>query len=84
MQIISGILWAVLKAIELAMVARAILSWFPVAEGLYNILETLTEPVILPVRVLLDKLGISLQIPIDLPFLITLILISLLRSFIIL
>lgn len=80
MQMISGILWAVLKAVELILIIRAILSWLPVPGGIIDILEAVTEPIILPARVLFEKLGLSLPIPIDLPFLITLILISVLES----
>ncbi len=82
MQTISGILWAVLKATEIILIFRAILSWLPVFGGISEILERVTEPIILPARVLFDKLGISLPLPIDLPFFITLIAISLLESMI--
>jgi hypothetical protein len=82
MHTLSGIVWAMLRAVELLLVIRAILSWIPVARGLSDILETVTEPLILPARVLFDKLGVSLPIPIDLPFFVTLIAISVLESLI--
>ena len=80
MQIISGIVWAVLKAVELILIIRAIMSWLPIPGGIIDVLEAVTEPIILPARVLFEKLGISLPIPIDLPFLTTLILIPVLES----
>lgn len=64
---------------ELAMLLRCILSLFnPEEEGvLAAILFTVTEPAIMPVRALLEKLRIGEGLPIDISFLVTVVLISL-------
>ena len=60
---------------------EAILSWFdPMQEGkLTAFLHTLTEPVILPVRLLCEKKHWFEGIPLDIPFLLTWILLSLIQ-----
>ena len=70
-----------LAAIELAMFLRAILSWFFAEDSrLGNFLYAVTEPVILPVRLLFERLGWFQNLPIDISFFVTFILISLLSS----
>lgn len=65
------ILNALLVAFEIAMFARAILSWFPMGWGkLEEFLYSVTEPVITPVRNLLGNTSLG-GLPIDLSFLIT-------------
>ena len=66
-----------LSAIELAMLGRAILSWFFMEESrIGDFLYAVTEPVILPVRLLFDKLGWFKNIPIDISFFVTFLLLS--------
>lgn len=57
----------------LCMFARAISSWFPTSDEnrLIRFLYIMTEPVIYPMRVLLGKSELVQSIPIDLPFLAT-------------
>lgn len=70
-----------LAAIELAMFVRAILSWFFAEDSrLGNFLYAVTEPVIIPVRALFDKLGWFQNLPIDVSFFVTFLLISLLGA----
>lgn len=68
----------VINALSLAMMARAILSWFdPMQEwGINGFLHMITEPVILPIRALCDRMHWFQGIPIDIPFLITIILLG--------
>ena len=80
MQIVFIIVWSLLNATELLLLFRAILSWLPVSGRITDILERVTEPIIMPMRVLFDRLGIELGIPIDLPYLATFILLSVLSS----
>ncbi len=71
-----------LDAISLAMLVRVILSWFQMGEGqsvFGNFLYVVTEPFILPIRVLFDRLGWFRNIPLDIPFFVTMILLSLIR-----
>lgn len=69
--------WILFRAAELLMLLRAVLSFIPIGQRLYDILFALTEPLICPFRLLFDKMGWDAPIPIDLPFLLTFIVISL-------
>ena len=62
-----------ITVLELAMFARAIFSWFDRTgeSGLSVLLYTITEPVILPVRRLCERMHWFEGIPIDIPFTIT-------------
>ena len=53
------------------MIARAVLSWIPVGESVYDFLCGVTEPVVIPARVVFDKFGWDADLPIDLPFIAT-------------
>ena len=81
--VITATLSLLLSVIQLLMLARAILSWFPVDEdnNFVRLIYVATEPVILPVRILLDNLGWFEGMPIDMAFFITFILISILKMF---
>ena len=59
--------------LEIAMFARAIMSWFdPTGEGAVSaFLYTVTEPVILPVRKLCERMHWFEGLPLDIPFTIT-------------
>ena len=66
-----------LAAIELAMFARAILSWFFVEESrLGDFLYAVTEPAIIPVRLLFERFGWFVDSPIDVSFFVTFLLLS--------
>ncbi|MBR5445475.1 MAG: YggT family protein [Clostridia bacterium] len=73
-----------LSALEFLMLARAILSWFPMNEDnpLPRFLHAVTEPVIAPVRALLEQLNLFQGLPIDMSFFFTFILISILSMLI--
>ena len=76
---------SILLMLELdAMLLRAILSWFDTGEGgiislLTGILTMVTEPVILPVRFVLSHFPSLNNLPVDISFFVTFILLSLLR-----
>ena len=70
-----------LEVINVALVLSAILSWIPMEENFFtDILARLTEPMIFPFRWLLHKLNWFQGFPIDMAFLLTVIVISALRS----
>ena len=71
-----------LIAIQLLMLARAILSWLPLDEDnpVEEFLYTLTEPVIAPVRALIERFGWFEGLPLDMSFFITFILLSILTA----
>ena len=72
--------WILLRAADILLLFRAILSFIPFAPRLYDILYMLTEPIITPFRLLFDKMGWDAPIPIDLPFMLTFVLISVLEA----
>ena len=71
-----------ISILHVAMFIRAILSWIPMDENKFSqFLYALTEPVIYPVRALFDALGIGVGLPIDIPFFVTFLLLSILGMF---
>ena len=52
------------------MFARAVLSWLPVDDemGVVNFVYCITEPVIIPFRLVLERSDFVASIPIDIPF----------------
>lgn len=73
---------AILIALELLMLARAVISWLPIPEDspVENFLYAVTEPVIMPVRSLCERFGWFEGLPIDMPFFLTFILLSVLAA----
>lgn len=78
--ILSSTLSLLLSILELLMLGRAILSWFPIDEdsALVQFLYGITEPVIYPVRMLLERFDLFQGLPIDMAFFFTFILINIL------
>ena len=75
--LIKNIVIIFLTAVQFAMLARAILSWFPMDQNKFtDILYSVTEPFIYPVRLLFQKMNWFAGLPIDMSFLVTYILIS--------
>lgn len=74
---------ALLDALSLAMLVRAVFSWFDqTGESRFSgFLYMLTEPVIFPIRKLCQRMRWFEGSPLDFPFLITVLLIALVRSF---
>ena len=65
-----------LMAIQLAMLLRAVLSWFPLENRFIDFLHNVTEPFIYPVRRLFERFGWFQGLPIDISFMVSYILIS--------
>ncbi len=67
--VISTIVQIALSVIQLAMLLRAILSWFPLEpNGFTDFLYGITEPFIYPFRALFNRLNWFQNIPIDVSF----------------
>lgn len=68
--------------VQMLMFARAVLSWIamdddgPVLGPIMNFLYAVTEPLIYPVRMLLEKIPALRTMPIDLSFMVTFMLLS--------
>ena len=82
-QITALIAYYLLNVIQLAMLARAVLSWImPDAEGgIINLLYALTEPLVGFVRKILYRLNIGAEGPIDFSFMITVLLLAIIQFF---
>lgn len=82
--IVKAILFLVLDVLELAMLARAIMSWIDPMRGtrIMYVLEVITEPIILPFRRLLAKLRWGEGFPLDIAFLLAVLALALIRALI--
>lgn len=75
--LIKNIVIAFLTVIQFAMLARAILSWFPLdSNKLTDFLYAITEPFIYPVRMLFEKMGWFSGLPIDVSFFVSYLIIT--------
>ncbi len=81
--IVSATVRIIIGVLQFLMLARAIISWLPIEEDnpIVSFLYGVTEPVIMPVRALLNRLGLFEGLPIDMSFFITFILLSVLEMF---
>lgn len=80
--LIKNIVIVFLTAVQFAMLGRAILSWFPMASGkISDFLYSVTEPFIYPVRMLFEKMNWFSGLPIDISFLVTYMLITVVLIF---
>ena len=73
---------ALLFALELCMLIRAILSWFPIKDGnpILLFVTMVTEPIVAPIRALFDHFGWFRNIPIDISFFVAYILLSIVST----
>ncbi len=72
----------VLSVLQIAMLIRAIMSWFPTESNKFeNFLYMITEPLIMPVRLLFEKLNWFQGLPVDISFFVTYLILSLLILF---
>ena len=79
---LSTLAFWMISLIQTMMTIRAIMSWFfmPEESGILRFLIVATEPFIIPVRALLHRIDAIAAMPIDISFLITFILLSVLQS----
>ena len=76
--IVVGVGQALLNILQLAMLIRAVLSWFPIREDnpFLTLIHMITEPVVAPIRALFDHFGWFRDLPIDVSFLVGWLLLS--------
>lgn len=81
--LLIGTVRALFGVIELCFFVRAILSWFPIREDnpILSFVAMVTEPVILPVRALFDRMGWFQNSPIDISFFVAFLLVNFIGSF---
>ena len=82
--VIRRILFTLIEVYEFILIARAIMSWFPmyVDNPISSFLYSVTEPVLAPVRNLLFRIPALQNMPIDFSMLVVFILLGVLRVFI--
>ncbi len=80
--VLSAVISLIIGIVLLLMFVRAIFSWFPMDEesSFSEFLFITTEPFILPVRALLDRFESVRSLPIDISYLVTMLLLSILRA----
>lgn len=81
MVVLTGTVYFLISVLQVMMLVRAIMSWFPIDEdgAFFRFINGCTEPVIAPVRTLLEKLNFFQNIPIDMSFFITFLLLSVIQ-----
>ena len=69
---------ALLSALEICMLIRAVLSWFPLQEDnpIGRFVCMVTEPLIAPIRALFDRTGLFRNFPLDMSFFVAFLLLS--------
>jgi len=71
-EVVKLTLYVLVSALLLAMTARAVLSWFPLDDNRFTgFLYVLTEPLIMPFRAIFKKMNWFVDFPLDMPFLVT-------------
>ena len=81
---IGEVLIILVSVIQILMVVRALLSWFPSAnENKFgNIVYQLTEPIIVPFRRLVSRSSIANASMIDIAFIVTILVLEILKGII--
>ena len=71
-----------LSAVQMCMLLRAILSWLPFDDNsiLVRFTYAVTEPLIIPIRALLERSQTVQMLPIDLSFFVTFLLLSFIQA----
>ncbi len=71
----------ILMAVQIAMLVRAVASWFPIGENIItDVAYAVTEPLIIPVRRMLEHFETVRNFPIDIAFFVTFMIVSLLST----
>lgn len=77
LHIVATVVISLLSVIQLAMLIRSILSWFPMDDNRFtDFLYGITEPIIYPIRSLFVRMNWFQQSPVDMSFMITFLLLS--------
>ena len=75
--VVTDVVVLLLLGVQIAMMLRAILSWFPMDSNKFvDFLYVITEPFNVPIRLLFEKLGWFQNLPIDISFMVSYLLLS--------
>lgn len=82
--IIRNVASFALLVVQIAMMVRAVMSWFPsIADNVIgDVVYTMTEPFIIPVRSLMEKIDWVKNSPIDISFFVTFFILALIYDII--
>lgn len=70
-----------LSVIDLALLVRAVMSWFPMEPNKFtDVIYAVTEPVLMPVRKLFYKMNWFQNSPIDVSFFVTYVILNLITA----
>ena len=80
-ELLKRVIFTLLRVYEILFIVRAIMSWFPMAQGssISFFLYSVTEPVLAPIRKVLHKIPALASLPIDFSILVAFLLIDVLR-----
>lgn len=80
--IVSGIVSLLLGGVQLCMLVRALCSWLPLDDDnpILQFTYAVTEPLILPIRAILERFEFFASSPLDISFFVTFLLLSFLQS----
>ena len=85
LEVFASTVVLLIDVLQFMMLIRAILSWFPPSGNgggvIRNFIYTVTEFFIAPVRTFLDRFDWARRSPIDISFLVTILLLSFLSTF---
>ena len=82
-QVFVNLVLITISILELLILVRAITSWFPLEDDspVLNFLYLTTEPILAPIRALLDRIPFMRNLPIDASTLVAYLLLSILSAF---
>ena len=80
--LIKSVVQAIFASVMIAMLIRSLMSLFMLDDNKFaNVVFYITEPFIVPVRILLEKLNLFQATPIDFSFMITVLLLGIVSMF---
>lgn len=81
-ELIRAVADGLITLLQIAMLVRAVVSWFPGGEDsvIGYVAYTISEPVVLPVRKFLEKFESIRNFPIDMSFFVTFLLVSMVTT----
>ncbi len=80
--VFTGFVRLFLAVLEMLMIVRMLLSWMPVDDDspVVNFVFAMTEPLILPVRIILERSATVQALPIDLSFFVVFVLLGIIQT----
>lgn len=80
-EMVKSVADGILMVLQIAMLVRAVMSWFPIGDNIISdIAYAITEPVIIPVRNIMDRFESVRNFPIDISFFVTFMIITMLST----